>query len=285
MFSRMIFLHSARVADLVLTLKFDRFLSPRPDKTYIFYGPWDLDVDLKQTLTDHSIDTTTFEIIPDHYIWRNNPINVDIYQFGGWIAQQLIKFLALDLVGCHDYVLIQDCDTFSIQSYEWIKNNQPQMYFLENTSHSDQYYHYVEKFTGHKRQLPHCFVSEFMPLLREDWIDLKNQIENNYQLPWLEAMHKQFLSDSNANISKNADTSYPPIWFSEYELLGNWAVQKHPDIKFILQKRLPLKILLQEKNTSRFTVNIKRFNCICNSGLLSLDDVDDFADYLNQTIQ
>lgn len=270
-------MHTQRVADLLLTLKFDRFLYPRPDKTYIFYGPQDLDLDLDQMLNEHNIDTSTFEIMPDRHMWNNRALEVDIYQFGGWIGQQLIKFLSLDLVDYQDCVLIQDCDTFNVQPYTWITNNCPQLYVRENTDHSVGYYEYVKKFTGQERQVPHCFVSEFMPVLKTDWIELKNQIESIYQQSWLTAMHGQFVVDSAKH--RNPNPLLPPIWFSEYELLGNWAVYKNPKINLVPQKRFDLTHYNKNKITT-----LTDFNCVCNSGAITLNEVDEFANYINRLI-
>ena len=128
---RVIFLHTNRVADLILTLKFDHFLVPKPEKTIILYGPHDLSFDLIDVLKQHNIDTSTFEILPDHYMWQDKNIEVDIYQFGGWISQQFIKFIALDTLNYQSHILIQDCDTFNIVPYHWLSNNKPNMYVTE----------------------------------------------------------------------------------------------------------------------------------------------------------
>jgi hypothetical protein len=262
---RAIFLHYDRVADLVLTLKFDRFLNPTPSQTVIFVGPQDLDFDLLELLKSQDIDTDTFCVIQDRQMWNCNQPPVNIYQFGGWISQQFLKLLALDYLD-YDCMLIQDCDTFCIRPYTWLENDTPQMLVRINSTHSPEYYDYVEQFTGSVRQTPHSLVSEFMPVLKADWEQFKQQLYNRFQQPWYQVLYDQFLVDSQGT---------DQIWFSEYELLGNWALLQHPDIKLIEQKRFELYQGVENR-----LEKLSECNCVCNYKSVDLAAIGGFEQAL-----
>lgn len=259
---RAIFLHTSRVNDLLLTLKFDKYLCPAADTTYIFYGPhWpcdngDMSLSLEQYLTQlfiqHEIDSTKFVILPDWHLWKATSLPVDIYQFGGWISQQFIKLLVLDFLE-YDYILIQDCDTFSIRPYCWINSEQINMYGLLNTSHSDEYYQYITDFTGYSRQTTHCLISEFMPTSKTNWNKLKDCIEKKFSMHWIHAIYKEF-SKHQENFSNQQ------IWFSEYELLGNWNLICSNKNQIIEQKRFELR---NHKNWLNGIQHLQDYNCVC----------------------
>jgi len=260
--ARAIFLQSSRVSDLILTLKFDNFISPMPDVTHIFYGPWDLECNLDALLTEYNINSKQFIINPDHNLFKNTTLPVDIYKFGGWISQQFIKLMVIDQLD-YDYILIQDCDTFSIKPYQWLTNTQLfNLYTLFNTSHSDEHYKFVKLFTGHDRQNNHCFVSEFMPTSKKNWNKLKNYIEKKFNTTWIEAIYCAFDKEY-------AKKSFDQIWFSEYELLGNWNLicdQKH---QMIAQKRLELNgSWMKQLN------NLKNINCVCNYNSIDFSNIN-----------
>lgn len=248
--TRLIFLHTNRVADSILTLSFDRYLNPAPEKTFIFYGPKPEDIpdDLYTIYETHGIDTSTFTIVSDREYLNDHNVQVgDIYNFGGWIAQQLIKFTMLDLCKS-DYVLIQDCDTFSIKEYTYFQDNTPNYYIIENETHSAEYYIYLEKFGDIKRQNSDSFVTEFCPVVKKDWNLLKDNIEKKYSMDWSSAMKHQFKQDQ---------PSGGQIWFSEYEMIGNWVMHLHPDIKTTLQKRWLMS------STNIDTLNVDSYNSVC----------------------
>jgi len=267
---RLFFVAGSRIADSILTLKFDHFLDPQPDQTYICFGP-DHNrepIDLLQIYQDHGIDTSNMTVVFDQQLMERQLLpEFDYYQFSGWIAQQFFKLLALDQVNS-DRVLIQDCDTFSLTPYRYFDGSTPRYYVIENTTHSLEYYQYVKKFTGQERQTSHCFVTEFMPVLKKDWVALKNHIEQTYGCNWLLAMAQVFSADVNAS----PDNS-PPIWFSEYELLGNLGLQKNPDAEFQFQNRLSIyddTTGYWKQHADHYTIeeflkldNIDKFNCVC----------------------
>lgn len=256
---RAVFMHNSRLADLVLTLKFDRNLIPLPDYTIIYYGPHDATVDYLAVLNDYDIDCSALEIVPDWHLWGSEPLPIDLYRYGGWIAQQLIKLMAVDHL-CHRYdlILIQDCDTFNIKPYHWVDNdNRLQLYALFDTSQSPEYYSYVEQFTGQPRQTQHCLVSEFMPISKQSWFGLKAYLERGGQ-NWLKTFDMAFSQNTNEQ-----------IWFSEYELLGNWNLWQDQSVSIIEQKRFELS-----KNWQKKLYTLSSCNVIANCSAIDLDDID-----------
>ena len=144
-----------------------------------------------------------------------NEVSVNIYQFGGWIAQQFLKLIALDKCDA-DRILIQDCDTFAIKPVNFFREDLPVCLVAPSLgSGVGGYNEYYRKITGLNPGVDSCFVSEFMPVLKTDWITLRTRIENIHQCHWLEALHKEFAKDMSNQ-----------VWFSEYQLLGLWAVQQ-----------------------------------------------------------
>jgi len=266
---RLFFVASSRIADSILTLKFDHFLDPQPDHTYICFGAHGggEPIDLLQIYRKHGIDTSKMTVIFDQQLMDQHLLpEFDYFQFSSWIAQQFFKLLALDQVNS-DRVLIQDCDTFSLTPYQYFDGATPRYYVIENTAQNQEYYQYVKKFTSQERQTSHCFVTEFMPVLKKDWVALKTHMEQTYGCNWLLAMEQVFSADVNPDNS-------PPFWFSEYELLGNLGLQKNPNAEFQFQHRLSLyddtTSCWWQGRPDYYTVeeflkldNIDKFNCVC----------------------
>jgi hypothetical protein len=275
---RLFFVAGSRIADSILTLKFDHFLDPQPDHTYICFGAHGggEPIDLLQIYWKHGIDTSKMTVIFDQQLMDQHLLpEFDYFQFSSWIAQQFFKLLALDQVNS-DRVLIQDCDTFSLTPYRYFDGSTPRYYVIENTTHSVEYYQYVKKFTGLERQTSHCFVTEFMPVLKKDWIALKNHIEQTYGCNWLLAMAQVFSADVNV------EPSFPSIWFSEYELLGNLGLQKNPNAEFQFQNRLTLYDDTNgfwKQYADCYTIeeflkldNIDKFNCVCIKSCTAVEE-------------
>jgi hypothetical protein len=76
----------------------------------------------------------------------------------------------------------------------------------------------------------------------------------------------------SADVNADPDNS-PPIWFSEYELLGNLGLQKNPDAEFQFQNRLSIyddTTGYWKHHPGHYTIeeflkldNIDKFNCVC----------------------
>lgn len=258
--ARAIFLHPARLDDLILSLLFDKHIHPQPDQTYIFYGPFDPDYNLFEELQKFNIDTTKIIALPDRTIWNNN-IPVDIYEFGGWISQQFVKLLCCEkLLQDFDALLLQDCDTFCSKPYHWIDNGIATMYFRPNERHSDEYYKYCKLIADIEVDHRMCFVCELMPVLKSNWQSLVGSIENLHRKKWIEAIHDLFLQSTKKQ-----------IWFSEYELLGNWALQQK-NTKLIEQKRFELKNQWQDNIN-----DIHTSNCVANMKTVPTAGIAEFA--------
>jgi hypothetical protein len=261
---RLFFVAGTRIADSILTLKFDHFLAPQPDQTYICFGGAKT-IDLLKIYQDHGIDTSNMKVINDNQLIAQSPNpEFDYRKFGGWITQQFFKLIALDQVDS-DRVLIQDCDTFSLSPYQYFNGSNPRYYVIENTTQSLEYYQYVKKFTGKERQTNHCFVTEFMPVLKKDWVALKDQIEQIHGCNWLLAFDQIFSADFSNKIDQ--------IWFSEYELLGNLGLQKNTDADFQFQHRISLydnTTIFWKGHPNYYTLeeffkldSLDRFNSVC----------------------
>jgi hypothetical protein len=285
--TRAIFLNTDRLADLVLTLKFDHNIDPLPEKTFVFYGPDNVDIDYPGVLKSYGIDPDKFEFVPDWKLWHDQPqgcpAGIDIYRYGGWIAQQLIKLIALEhLFESFDVVLIQDCDTFNVKPYNWITcDSVLQMYGLPKTSHTEDYYRFVKIFTGQSRLTDYCFVTEFMPVKKTSWQLLKTQLEQPGQ-NWLQHMDAVFQNEKvpepnwlhrlNPWLQNKKGFVQNWVWFSEYELLGNWNLFVDKNVRILPQKRFELQKKWQE-NLDK----LKHCDAVANYGSIALDDVDHWA--------
>lgn len=204
-----------RAQDSALTLMFDDFLYPRIDQTIIYYGPSEFDFDLLKFYQQFGINAQHIELVPDHELIAG--IDQHLLDFRPAIRQQLLKLVALDR--CTDTnILIQDCDIFACRPYRWIRDQQVNLFAIENTqAPHDEWYSYVNKFTGYSRFDSHCYMNEFLPITRYDWLALREHIETKYQREWLEAMTWQFRQDMNQG---------QPLEFSEFELLSAWLLHQ-----------------------------------------------------------
>jgi hypothetical protein len=223
------FVGQNKIVDSVITLRFDKFLNPKPKKTTIYLGSviegnvcQKNSIDLLSVYQHHGIDIDNFNVIHDLDILKKYN-QFGLYgTFNFWIRQQLIKCMAIN--DCSDeQILIQDSDIWLTKPYCCFNNNNPVPFVIPDTAHSPEYYDFVLKFTGSVRQTTDCFVTDFMPLRKTDWLSLKTQIEYMYQAPWLSAMIG-VMQQTAGN-----------LMFSEYELLGNWMLLNNPDLSTVIQ--------------------------------------------------
>ena len=229
MVCRLMFVASTKVIESVLTLQFDKFLNPQPTQTVIYLGSvvepgrrWRNPVDLLKIYQEHGIDTSTFTVVHDLDILEQYD-QLNLYgNFNFWIRQQLIKFLAIE--NCQsENILVQDSDIILTKPYQYLANNEPVPYVLKNVQHDAEYYEFVEKFTGRSRQTPDSFITDIFPLKKSYWQSLKKQIEAKYNLSWIDAF-KHELKQKTGH-----------IWFSEYEILGNWMLTQNPNLQTVVQ--------------------------------------------------
>ena len=221
--ARVMFLAKYRVPHAVFAMQFDRFLQGI-DYT-IIATPLTRD-ELEPVWAKYNIDSSRFHYVHDNIIYQkypevNNWIFPDDYR-GWWLRQQAIKLAYLDLLN-EDVMLMHDADTFMTQSYNPFVNNRLNMLALMNTR-QDSYNGVFEAITGLPHQSKHCFVTELCAVSKMDFACLKHHIEERFpKKKWLDAIIEAVPGMptvppwGNGNIIK---------WFSEYELLGNWATYR-----------------------------------------------------------
>jgi hypothetical protein len=234
MTTRILFLARYRVPHAAFSLQFDRYLED-VDGTVIA-TPMTRD-ELEPVWARYNIDSTRFEYVNDSEIYSaypevNNWVFADDYR-GWWLRQQAIKLAYLDLLD-YDVALMQDPDTFMLEPYCAQHNGQLNMLALMNTTQGS-YHGVFEAITGIPHPSPHCFVTELCAVRKTDFESLKQHIQHRWpNKKWLDAIIDAVPGMptvppwGTGNIIK---------WFSEYELLGNWAVTQgnvmlQPQVRF-----------------------------------------------------
>jgi len=253
--ARAIFIAWYRVPHACLSMQFDHYLE-NIDHTYIFTNVNPPDV-LSRVLQKYSIDLSKITIVHDDELNARYPTIKNWFipgDFrGSWLYQQALKLASLDYIDA-DVILIQDPDSFSIKPYNCLDNENPKFFILPNETHSNGYYQVLENSLGIPRQTPHCFVTEFMPVFKEDWQSLRQTLEQRNQCDVFDAIIN--------NVPY--ETSFPPAppgdikWFSEYEFLGNWTMTQRP-IKMLEQKRFQYKTIDELDNLT------DEYNCVCDA--------------------
>lgn len=268
--------NSTRLQDAALSLMFDDFLYPKFHETIIYYGPGKFDCDPKQYLTNLGIDTSNICFVPDQELLDVAGIYTSLEEFRPSIKQQLIKLVALDQ--CQSQVvMIQDCDIFAVKPYQWYKDSKVNLYYIANTSNYPEWYEYIEKFTGNPRVDNHCYMSEFLPITRQDWLSLRTTIEMKYKKHWLTAITDQFRQDLEQG---------KQLEFSEFELLANWVLQQknavnQPQIRMTVPAPLSGRHESSESWYQRNWTKIQP-NCLINFNLASADELLQVADIIKQ---
>jgi len=174
----------------------------------------------------YNIDSSKFVYVNDQMVYEHYPqVNNWVFEGdyrGWWLRQQAIKLSFLDIIQ-EDVMLMHDPDTFMIIPYSCYHNNTLNLMSLMDTTQGS-YNGVFEAITGLPRQSPHCFVTELVPVRRSDWMSLRDHIQQRWpHKHWLDAIIDAVPGMptvppwGNGNIIK---------WFSEYELLGNWAVHQ-----------------------------------------------------------
>ena len=231
--ARIVFLAKYRMPHACLSMQWDHMLTGI-DRTVIA-TPMDPET-VDRVLSKHGINTANFEYVEDSIIYEkypqvNNWVFPDDYR-GWWLRQQAIKLSVVDLLD-YDVVLLTDPDTFLIEPYQCYKNNRLNYMVLPDTKHGS-YHGVFESITGMPEITPHCFVTEFVPSARENWLKLKHLLNQRWpNKHWLDA-----IIDAVPGIP-----TIPPWgtgnlikWFSEYELIGNWATHCG-DVDYTVQRR------------------------------------------------
>ena len=216
MTARAVFVGGYRMGHAIMSFQFDHFLEGI-DKTYII-----------SNISEHHYRATLEKYVddPSRFVYVNDQELIDAYPEilhwdqpgdyrGTWLRQQALKIACLDYFDEESF-LIQDPDTFAIRPYKCFDGKTPNFFVLPNTTHSPGYYSVIEDSLGIKRQTTDCFITEFLPFLKEDWVAMRQQIEQKH--------NKHFLDAIIDSCQREAETNL--IWFSEYELLGNYALTR-----------------------------------------------------------
>jgi hypothetical protein len=220
MTTRILFLARYRVPHAAFSLQFDHYLEGI-DHTVIATPM--TPAELEPVWHRYGIDSSRFEYINDsviyqHYPEVNNWVFPDDYR-GWWLRQQAIKLAYLDLLD-FDVAVMQDPDTFMIKPYAPMINNQLNMLALMNTTQGS-YHGVFEAITGQPHPSAHCFVTELCAVRKTNFVLLKQHIQRRWpDKKWLDA-----IIDAVPGLPTVPPWGTGNIikWFSEYELLGNWA--------------------------------------------------------------
>jgi hypothetical protein len=218
--TRVLFLAQYRVPHAAFSLQFDHYLKGI-DRTVIA-TPMTRD-QLEPVWERYNIDSSLFEYVNDSEIYAaypevNNWVFPDDYR-GWWLRQQAIKLSYLDYLQ-HDVMLMQDPDTFMTKPYCAWANNQLNMLAMPNITQGS-YHGVFEAITGIGHPSTDCFVTELCAVRNTDFQALIQHIQQRWpDKHWLDA-----IIDAVPGMP-----TVPPWgtgnlikWFSEYELLGNWA--------------------------------------------------------------
>ena len=279
--ARVMFLAKYRVPHAAFAMQFDHFLQGI-DYTVIA-SPMTRE-ELEPVWGKYNIDSGRFHYVNDDVIYYkypevNNWVFPDDYR-GWWLRQQAIKLAYLDLLN-EDIMLMHDADTFMTEPYNPFVNNKLNMLTLMNTSQGS-YNGVFEAITGLPHQSPHCFVTELCAVSKMDFACLRYHIEQRFpKKKWLDAIIEAVPGMptvppwGNGNIIK---------WFSEYELLGNWATYRG-NLTLQEQRRYEYDSLYKISNFG------KEHNAVCDavpdlSLSMQLDwntlEIKNFNQYLQQ---
>jgi hypothetical protein len=252
--ARIVFLARYRVPHACLTMQFDHFIEGIDRTVIATTVPKE---ELWPIFQRHGIDTANFDYVNDQVIYDQYPevnhwVFADDYR-GWWLRQQAIKMAYLDLLD-YDVMLMTDPDTIMVEPYCCWRNGRLNMLALPNVTHGS-YDGVLESVLGIPRQTPHCFVTEYVPVLKQDWLNLKHTLEQRHQQHFLDAIieHVPGMPTvppwGTGNLIK---------WFSEYEFLGNWILTQR-SVDWQWQRRFEYDSL---DKMSNFT---KSYNCFADA--------------------
>jgi len=221
--AKIVYLARYRVPHAIMSLQFAHHLKG-VDRTCIA-SPVPRD-ELWPIFEKYNIDTTNFDYAPDSEIYRlypevNNWVLPGDYR-GWWLRQQAIKLAFLDMLD-YDLMIMNDPDCILIKDYWPWKNEQLNYMVLENQRHSWGYYQTIRNAFGFERQTPHCFISEFVPVLKQDITAMREHLEQRHQCHWLDALIGSCPGQPTVPPWGNGEMI---LWLSEYELVGNWTMSR-----------------------------------------------------------
>jgi len=131
----------------------------------------------------------------------------------GWYLQQFIKLLAVKDSDPGAIVLIWDADTAPIKKLEFI-NSEGQLIYYKSTEYHLPYFETIQKLTGLEKIVSFSFIAQCFPI-KVLWLnEFCADLENKFQLPWVDAILSQIDFDAMNS-------------FSEYETLGTYISHHH----------------------------------------------------------
>lgn len=228
MTTRLFFIGPERIADAVLSLQFDYKLDTVLDKTVVYHQP-----PVEEIVTafeKFNIDADRFVFIHDNALVDEfcNKTNYNLlnlkgppWNYHGHMWQQLLKLIAVDLSEDNQTV-ISDCDLIHLRKHKYFNQNKPVL--LVSDDNKDPLWDIiVTKILGRPTS-DRNFIGECFPILKTQWAELKNHIENLHQCHWMDAIANSIINHCTFDVN-NFNIS-----FSEYQLLGNWLLQYDIDL-------------------------------------------------------
>ena len=202
MITRIMTVGPGRIYEAACALCFDHNLYPKIDKTVIV-APFGSSHILE--IFDKFNININLEFVHDQDLIESAAL--DDWVSDTWYLQQALKLALLDQLPGEKF-LIQDSDVFALKPYRYFVANTPTLRVEDVwNDHHYIYEKYINLLTGFSRPHNFSFVTEFMPVTKNDWEYCKRVILEHTNLPWNQAI---------PNLNKFDDSK----WFSEYELLG-----------------------------------------------------------------
>jgi hypothetical protein len=140
----------------------------------------------------------------------------------GWYLQQFVKISAVLTHDDRDVVLIWDADTVPLKKLEFI-NSSGQFIYYKGDEYRKSYFDFIERALGLKRTQNFSFIAQSL-ILKVSWArELTNALTQSAKLPWIDAV-LSFLDKAE------------PAGFAEFETLGTWIWNHHPNEILITNK-------------------------------------------------
>lgn len=251
---RALFIGGYRIKNACISLHFDHYLQGI-DETYVFTDHKQTD-DIKNILTNQGHDVSAFKFVHDRELLTLFPTisnwHLEGDPRGGWLYQQALKLAAFEYIDA-DIILIQDPDTFCIEPYSCYEDGMLNYFVLPNVTEAPAYYDVLQPLLGIERQTPDSFVSEFAPMFKEDWVAMRNTVEQR-------TGKDVFTGILDAIPAYDFDGLK---WFSEYEFMGNWVMATR-GTKTTVQNRFECHTIDKLDNLTT------DYNCVC-------DYIDEYA--------
>jgi len=253
--ARVLFLARYRVPHAAFALQWDHNLVGID--TTVIATPMTRD-ELEPVWEKYGIDSSSFVYVNDQAIYQHYPeVNNWVFEGdyrGWWLRQQAIKLAYIDSLD-YDVMLMHDADTFMLEPYCAYANDTLNLLSLMNTTQGS-YNGVFEAITGVPHPSPHCFVTELCAVRKQDFVALRELLAQRWpNKKWLDAIIDAVPGMptvppwGTGNIIK---------WFSEYELLGNWAVLQGA-VTYQPQRRF------EYNNLNSIADFVKEHNAVCDA--------------------